>query len=246
MLHPPLHSPPSLPRPSPRHERAPPPPPPPFAPPPSPRAMPIPAAGAAATSPDRPHWVFVYGSLRAGGPHNSALRDSTYLGAFRTAAAYPRILSTSYFSPTLLDQPGAGARADGEVYAVSDETLRELDVLENAGEGGRYARRALEVVHRTDPSRRARAFAYMKRDLAADLAAVPDVGAVGAAAVMPEKPPPGHPEKKADREEENVHSILDLHARPSSHTSPLRAYSPAVADHVGSSMYDAANCRDLR
>lgn len=71
--------------------------------------------------------VFVYGTLRRGERNHSLLADARWLDGHRTAACY-----------TLLDlgaYPGvvAGGRTAivGEVYAITQATLAQLDKLED-------------------------------------------------------------------------------------------------------------------
>jgi gamma-glutamylaminecyclotransferase len=113
------------------------------------------------------HWVFVYGTLKRGFANHSLLSAATYIGEFRTSTPYPLVVGGAYFSPYLLDIPDTGARVLGEVYAVCDDALASLDVLENVGVN--YTRRVLKVLSATDRSFHASAYAYLKCNFGEDL-----------------------------------------------------------------------------
>ena len=77
--------------------------------------------------------VFVYGTLKRGGSNHSFLAAQSFLGAVRTAPGY--ILYS------LGDYPGMVRMADdttgvvGELWAVDDAGLKQLDLLEGVAEG---------------------------------------------------------------------------------------------------------------
>lgn len=82
--------------------------------------------------------VFVYGTLLKGERnHNYFLHDSTCLGT-ATLSGYDMYDLGTY--PGIVSGSG---RVKGEVYEVSEETLRGLDYLE--GEGSLYIRKQAEV-----------------------------------------------------------------------------------------------------
>ena len=86
--------------------------------------------------------VFVYGTLLSGERnHDYFLQDSTCLGT-ATLNGYDMYDLSTY--PGIV--PGSG-RVKGEVYEVSEETMRDLDYLE--GEGSLYIRRQAEVTQET-------------------------------------------------------------------------------------------------
>lgn len=87
------------------------------------------------------HLVFVYGTLRRGGlrampevfPGAKLVGRATVRGRLYDLGEYPGLL--------LLDG-ASGARVAGEVYAVGEETLGELDAVEAADD---YRRRRVEA-----------------------------------------------------------------------------------------------------
>jgi len=70
--------------------------------------------------------VFVYGSLKKGYSNHEVLDDSTFIGDHVTDEKYT-MLSMGAF-PCVDD--GGVAAIHGEVYAVTDEILKNLDILE--------------------------------------------------------------------------------------------------------------------
>lgn len=93
------------------------------------------------------HRVFVYGTLRGGGSNHFRLAGSRFVGAGRVKGRLYRI----DWYPGLIIDPEADDVL-GEVYDVSVEQLRELDVFEgiSAGEieGCEYKRVLTEVTGR--------------------------------------------------------------------------------------------------
>lgn len=83
--------------------------------------------------------VFVYGSLKRGYGNHALLTDEDFLKEARTKAEYTLVSLGSF--PGVLDR-GDTAIA-GEVYDVSQETLRRLDILE--GHPTFYRRTEIEV-----------------------------------------------------------------------------------------------------
>jgi len=78
------------------------------------------------------HRVFVYGTLKRGFPnHDAGLAGQRFLGRFHTRDAYPLVVAGRWFSPVLLAERGTGHRVHGEVFAVDDEVLAELDRIES-------------------------------------------------------------------------------------------------------------------
>lgn len=75
--------------------------------------------------------VFVYGTLRRGQHNARVLGDSVYCGQSRTEAAYIMLHLGGF--PAIVTAPkGFGRSIVGEVYAVDDATLADLDRLEGA------------------------------------------------------------------------------------------------------------------
>lgn len=78
------------------------------------------------------HQVFVYGTLKRGYPNaHIGMPRATFIGNYRTAERYPLVIGGNWFSPNLLNEPGTGHQVTGEVYAVDDAVLAELDDLES-------------------------------------------------------------------------------------------------------------------
>ncbi|WP_019531289.1 gamma-glutamylcyclotransferase family protein [Dasania marina] len=72
------------------------------------------------------HRVFVYGTLRNSGANNMFMSDSVYLGEHKTTAEYAMV--DLGFCPGVVGQ--GDSVITGEVYAVDDEALASLDMLE--------------------------------------------------------------------------------------------------------------------
>lgn len=106
------------------------------------------------------HYVFVYGTLKTGFANAHLLERATFLGDFRTVMRYPLVVGGKYNSPYLLDMPSKGSRVKGEVYAVDDATLADLDHLENVGVN--YSRKVAKVANCSDRSFMAHAYVYLK------------------------------------------------------------------------------------
>jgi len=70
--------------------------------------------------------VFVYGTLMQGEANHRLLADAQFLGEARTAPGFT--LHDLGAFPAMV--PGSGQAVEGEVYAVSAETLARLDRLE--------------------------------------------------------------------------------------------------------------------
>ncbi|MEO1695369.1 MAG: gamma-glutamylcyclotransferase family protein [Pseudomonadota bacterium] len=87
---------------------------------------------ASADAASRP--VFVYGTLKRGYPNYRAyLASATYLGDARTLDPYPLVIGGRYRTPFLFDEPGRGARVDGELFEVTSRQRARLDLLERVG-----------------------------------------------------------------------------------------------------------------
>ena len=84
--------------------------------------------------------LFVYGTLRQGGPNHALLARARCLGPATTAERYALFVDGI---PFLASTP-AVHRVRGEVYAVDAETLAEIDRLE--GHPRWYERRPITVV----------------------------------------------------------------------------------------------------
>lgn len=80
--------------------------------------------------------VFVYGTLKSGQPNHFWITDSSngsaqLQSAGTTSEKYPMVIATRYNIPFLLDLPGTGHPITGEIYAVDDNKLKQLDIVEN-------------------------------------------------------------------------------------------------------------------
>lgn len=115
------------------------------------------------------HYVFVYGTLKKGFPNAYMLDRATFVGDFRTLTRYPLVVGGKYNSPYLLDMPSKGSRVKGELYAVDDAVLADLDDLENVGVN--YSRAVTKVSSCADRSFAIDAFVYLKTNNLHELAA---------------------------------------------------------------------------
>lgn len=77
--------------------------------------------------------VFVYGTLKRGGSNHAFLAGQAFLGAARTQAGYTLYSLGDY--PGMVRAPGDTAGVTGELWAVDDACLAELDRLEGLDEG---------------------------------------------------------------------------------------------------------------
>lgn len=80
--------------------------------------------------------VFVYGTLKRGQPNhywlkNDANGKSEFLCEGVTSDAFPLLIGTRYNIPFLINLPKNGLRVNGEIYAVDDDMMKNLDILED-------------------------------------------------------------------------------------------------------------------
>lgn len=80
--------------------------------------------------------VFVYGTLKSGEPNHYWITDvsrgtAQLLSAGETIEKYPLVTATRYNIPFLVNLPGEGYRISGEIYAIDEEKLKHLDILED-------------------------------------------------------------------------------------------------------------------
>ncbi|WLR52727.1 gamma-glutamylcyclotransferase [Bacillus tianshenii] len=90
------------------------------------------------------HFVFVYGTLRRNEPNDFLLKDATLIA--EQAWTYGEMYETNDYYPVLFSSEEE--RVYGELYAVTDEQLRKLDVLEgykDEGENNLYDRHLQQV-----------------------------------------------------------------------------------------------------
>lgn len=90
--------------------------------------------------------LFVYGTLRRGRRNHRLIADQVFLGAAATAPRY-RVLALGPY-PGLVPDDAAGVVVPGELWAVSDCCLAELDDFE--GVPDLFDRRPVEVAGRDD------------------------------------------------------------------------------------------------
>lgn len=112
--------------------------------------------------------VFVYGTLKRGFPNHETggMRRHRYLGVFRTLEPRPLVIGGRWYSPCLIDEPGAGFPVRGEVFEVDDAGLAALDRLESVHRPDGYRRISLAVVPEVAPEQNGEpleAWTYVKR-----------------------------------------------------------------------------------
>lgn len=84
------------------------------------------------SSPSR-HLLFIYGTLKRGGENEHYLKGQDFLGRARTAPGY-RLYHLQGYPGLVADDAGRGSVA-GELWAVDEGCLRQLDQLEGLAEG---------------------------------------------------------------------------------------------------------------
>lgn len=77
--------------------------------------------------------VFVYGTLKRGGSNHAFLGGQRFIGEARTVAGFTLYSLGEY--PGMVRAPGDTAGVTGELWAVDDGCLAELDRLEGLDEG---------------------------------------------------------------------------------------------------------------
>lgn len=77
--------------------------------------------------------LFVYGTLKRGGSNHLFLRGQRLIGEARTAPGFTLYSLGDY--PGMVRAPGDTAGVTGELWAVDDACLAELDRLEGLDEG---------------------------------------------------------------------------------------------------------------
>lgn len=93
--------------------------------------------------------IFVYGTLKKGQSRASFLNDSLYLGEAKTRSLY-RLFSVSEMYPALAEATQSqvclpGLEVEGEVYEVTPDVVRRLDVVEGI-DVGLYERRLVHLL----------------------------------------------------------------------------------------------------
>lgn len=79
--------------------------------------------------------VFVYGTLKRGGPNHSVLSSESngfaeYACDGTTALKFPLIIGTRRNVPFLLNAPDTGYNVSGEIYSIDEKMFKHLDALE--------------------------------------------------------------------------------------------------------------------
>lgn len=79
--------------------------------------------------------VFVYGTLKTNEANHHLIVDlsnghAQLVGLGETIEKYPLTIATRYNIPFLLNVPGKGHCVSGEIYAVDDVKLKQLDAFE--------------------------------------------------------------------------------------------------------------------
>jgi gamma-glutamylcyclotransferase (GGCT)/AIG2-like uncharacterized protein YtfP len=77
--------------------------------------------------------VFVYGTLKRGGPNHPYLAGQQFLGVAHTAPGFTLYSLGDY--PGMIRSADPGDDVTGEVWAVDAACLRKLDELEGVAEG---------------------------------------------------------------------------------------------------------------
>ncbi|MBZ9894091.1 gamma-glutamylcyclotransferase [Mesorhizobium sp. BR1-1-6] len=113
--------------------------------------------------------LFVFGTLKKGFPlHGEGLSEAAFLGAYRTRERFPMLIAGPRFAPMMFNEPGVGFQVGGELYAVDDRALANLDRIESVGTPGNL--RVLIEAEPVDGGPPVSAYVYMKsRHLAAPI-----------------------------------------------------------------------------
>jgi gamma-glutamylaminecyclotransferase len=92
------------------------------------------------------HAVFIYGTLKRGF-QNDGLRPPKlrFVSACRTVERFPLVVAGKWFSPVLLEEPGAGEQVAGELFSASAAVIARLDLLEGTTVAGGYRRVSIRV-----------------------------------------------------------------------------------------------------
>lgn len=110
---------------------------------------------------ERPHVIFVYGTLKRGGSNHGFMRGQAFLGEARLAAGFTLYSLGDY--PGLVAAPGDHEGVRGELWALDAAGLAGLDALEGLDEGlyARVPAPLAEAPAGLDPAMRARAEMYL-------------------------------------------------------------------------------------
>jgi gamma-glutamylcyclotransferase (GGCT)/AIG2-like uncharacterized protein YtfP/Leucine-rich repeat (LRR) protein len=87
--------------------------------------------------------IFVYGTLKKGFYyHEQLLKDAEFIGKATTEEKYPMISENGQY-PYLIDKEGYGKKIEGEIYRISPDILKDIDLVE--GYPKHYSRREIKV-----------------------------------------------------------------------------------------------------
>lgn len=79
------------------------------------------------------HFVFVYGTLKRGGSNHALMLGQKFLGETRTKAGFVLVQLGAY--PGMIRDGTDTTGVSGEVWAVDERTIAQLDDLEGLDEG---------------------------------------------------------------------------------------------------------------
>ena len=91
------------------------------------------------------HRLFVFGTLQAGHRNFHINRSTRVGGHWVTAQPHPLYVIGRHRLPWLLNRPGQGVPVIGQLYAVDDTTLADMDRLERTDDPLWYERRQVAV-----------------------------------------------------------------------------------------------------
>jgi len=107
------------------------------------------------------HKVFVYGTLKSGFPNFQVNHGNRIPGTFSTLNSYPLYLVGSRYVPWLVLDEGQGYPVRGELYQVDDQTLSDMDELEQTASADGYQRVEIPIVN-VDINQTLSAYVYAK------------------------------------------------------------------------------------
>ncbi|KAK4884667.1 hypothetical protein RN001_000938 [Aquatica leii] len=120
-------------------------------------------------------YVFVYGTLKTDEPNHYWFEKNPngsyeFISNAETTEKYPLIVATKYNIPFLLYKPGIGHYIKGELYAVNEDVLANLDLLE---EHPTFYVREKYLVKRLDSQETVEAWIYFIKKFRLDLLELP-------------------------------------------------------------------------
>lgn len=92
------------------------------------------------------HLVFVFGTLKEGFPNFATNKGRRLPGEYLTQERFPLYLVGERMSPWMIGQPGQGLQVRGQVFAVSDNALAAMDLLERIHAPDGYRRQQIAVL----------------------------------------------------------------------------------------------------